>query len=542
MIILDLIRVFCRFLATTGEFGGRREFAASHISSGDSRRIGAAAHGRLCGCVRVTAEYWQGSAGSQPRLCLRRVCKSRHILKHTGSARSHPGSNNATESEKPTRPPVIMNYGPSDTSELLRRRYRLLGDGSPLHYKRPLHIVRGEGVWLYDSEGRRYLDAYNNVPHVGHCHPKVVEAIARQAATLNVHTRYLHESIIEYAERLVATFDPELSMVILACTGSEANEIALRMARLCTGNRGILCTSFAYHGNTAAVAQISPVFPPPEGHGQEAQWLTPPDSYRGLRNSGGMLRPQYWLDAIQCACDSLRASGQGVAGMIFDTIFSSEGSPVLPREFIADAADIVRRAGGLYIADEVQPGFGRMGSHMWGYEHYGVVPDIVTLGKPMANGHPISGVVARASLASEFAEQIKYFNTFAGNPVSCAAANAVLDVLEDEQLQQNAREVGACAIAGLARLAVKHEILGDIRGRGLFLAVELVKDRVTKAPAEEETRRVVNAMRERGVLIGWTGMHGNVLKIRPPMPFSGENADLLLSTLDDVLEHLPDQE
>jgi len=424
----------------------------------------------------------------------------------------------------------------STTYELLRRRYRVLGRGSPLLYDRPLHIVRGEGVWLFDADGRRYLDAYNNVPHVGHCHPKVVEAIARQAGTLNVHTRYLHEGIVEYAERLVSKFDPELSMVILACTGSEANEIALRMARLCTGNRGILCTSSAYHGNTAAVAKVSPFIPPPGGHGPDVRLVTPPDSYRGQRTADGALRPQVWLDAIQSACDSLRASGRGVAGMVFDTIFSSEGLPMLTAEFVAGAADIVRRAGGLYIADEVQPGFGRTGGHMWGYELYGVVPDIVTLGKPMANGHPVSGVVARASLANEFAEKVMYFNTFGGNPVSCAAASAVLDVLESERLQQNARDVGSYTIAGLERLASKHDIVGDVRGRGLFFGVELVTDPVAKTPAEQATKCVVNAMRERGVLISRTGPRGNVLKIRPPMPFSRENSDLLLSTLDDVLE------
>lgn len=428
------------------------------------------------------------------------------------------------------------------TDELLRRRYRVLGRGSPLLYDRPLHIVRGEGVWLFDADGRRYLDAYNNVPHVGHCHPKVVEAIVRQAGILNVHTRYLHEGIVEYAERLVSKFDPELSTVILTCTGSEANEVALRMARLCTGSRGILCTSSAYHGNTAAVAQVSPFIPPPESHGPDVRLVAPPDSYRDPRNADGTLRHETWLDAVQSACDSLRASGRGVAGMIFDSVFCSEGLPMLTADFVAGAVDIVRRAGGLYIADEVQPGFGRTGSHMWGYELYGVVPDIVTLGKPMANGHPVSGVVARTSLAGEFAEKVMYFNTFGGNPVSCAAASAVLDVLDSERLQQNAREVGAYTIAGLHRLAAKHEILGDIRGHGLFFAAELVNDRVAKTPAEQATKWVVNAMRERGVLISRTGTHGNVLKIRPPMPFSRENADLLLSTLDDVLESLQEGE
>lgn len=423
----------------------------------------------------------------------------------------------------------------STTEELLQRRFRVLGRGSPLFYDKPLHLVRGEGVWLWDADGRRYLDAYNNVPHVGHCHPHVVEAIARQAATLNTHTRYLHEGIVAYAERLTATFDRELSMVLLACTGSEANEIALRMATVCTGHRGILCTRFAYHGNTAAVAQISTVFPPPEGFGPHVRAVAPPDSYRDPRGAGGEMLPDAWLAGIESACESLRASGQGVAALLVDTIFSSEGLPEVPPELMAQAVAIVRRAGGVYIADEVQPGFGRTGAHMWGYQRYGVVPDIVTLGKPMGNGHPVSGVVARAELATEFASKVMYFNTFGGNPVSCAAANAVLDVLERERLQENARVVGEYALAGLERLMGKHELIGDVRGRGLFFAAELVTDRRSKTPATAETKRVVNAMRERGVLISRIGVHDNVLKIRPPMPFSKENADLLLATLDDVL-------
>ena len=426
----------------------------------------------------------------------------------------------------------------STTEELLQRRYRVLGRGSPLFYDKPLHLVRGEGVWLFDAEGRRYLDAYNNVPHVGHCHPRVVEAIARQAATLNTHTRYLHEGIIQYAERLTATFDPQLSMAFLACTGSEANEIALRMATVCTGHRGILCTRFAYHGNTTAVAQISTVFPPPEGMAPHIRAVVAPDSYRDPRDAGGALSPQAWLADIEEACESLRASGHGVAAMLFDTIFSSEGLPDLTPEFLAKAAAIVRAAGGVYIADEVQPGFGRTGTHMWGYQRYGVVPDIVTLGKPMGNGHPVSGVVARAALANEFASRVMYFNTFGGNPVSCAAANAVLDVLEEERLQDNARIVGDHAMEGLRRLQAKHALIGDVRGQGLFFGAELVRDRGTREPATAETKRVVNSMRERGVLISRIGVHDNVLKIRPPMPFSKDNADLLLSTLDDALKAL----
>jgi 4-aminobutyrate aminotransferase-like enzyme len=421
---------------------------------------------------------------------------------------------------------------------LLERRYRVLGRNSPLFYERPLHLVRGAGVWLWDEAGRRYLDAYNNVPHVGHCHPHVVQAIARQAATLNTHTRYLHEGIVAYAERLTATFDPSLSMLMLACTGSEANELALRIANVTSGGEGVICTNFAYHGNTRAVAQISTVFPPPEGFGPHIRAIPPPDSYRGLRGLTGAALEDAYVEEVHAAIESLAANGIRLAAMLVCTLFSSEGLPNVPPGFMRRAVDLVRRAGGLYIADEVQGGFGRTGRHMWGHEQYGVVPDLVTLGKPMGNGHPISGVVGRADLIQEFGGKVMYFNTFGGNPVSCAAASAVLDVLESEKLQQNACVIGDYLVSGLGRLAERHSIIGEVRGKGMFFAVDLVRDRATRAPAGAEAKRVINMMRDRGVLVSRIGPHDNILKIRPPMPFAKEHADLLLATLDDVLNGL----
>ncbi len=318
------------------------------------------------------------------------------------------------------------------TESLLERRYRVLGRNSPLFYERPLHLVRGEGVWLWDEAGNRYLDAYNNVPHVGHCHPHVVEAMAKQAATLNTHTRYLHEGVVDYAERLTATFDPSLSMAMLVCTGSEANELALRISNVITGGAGVICTNFAYHGNTKAVAQIGTVFPPPEGFGPHIRAIPPPDTYRGIHGLSGDALEDAYVEEVRAAIESLQANGIRLAAMLICTLFSSEGLPNVPPGFMKRAMDLVRKAGGLYIADEVQGGFGRVGHHMWGHEQYGVVPDLVTLGKPMGNGHPIAGVVGRADLIQEFGNRTMYFNTFAGNPVSCAAANAVLDVLERE--------------------------------------------------------------------------------------------------------------
>lgn len=418
---------------------------------------------------------------------------------------------------------------------LLQRRQRVLGSHSPLFYDEPLHVVRGEGVWLYDVDGRRYLDVYNNVPHVGHCHPRVVEAIARQAGTLNVHTRYLHDNIVTYAERLTARFDESLSMAMLACSGSEANEIALRMARHHSGGQGIIVTDFAYHGNTEAVAELGTSFMPEARSTRRVRTFAFPDSYHCPAGVDPARLADHYADAVQDAIDAFAADGIGLAGILVCPAFANEGLPEIPGGFIEKAVARVRAAGGLYIADEVQGGFGRTGRHWWSHQWSGVVPDIVTLGKPMGNGHPISGVVARADLVEAFGAWGMYFNTFAGNPVSCAAALAVLDVLEEEQLLANAVDVGAYVASGLRRLQERHELIGDVRDKGLFFAVELVRDRDTREPASTESAALVNAMRREGVLISAIGRHNQVLKMRPPMPFSRDNADQLLETLDHCL-------
>lgn len=419
---------------------------------------------------------------------------------------------------------------------LLDRRIRLLGASSPLFYNRPLRLVRGEGVWLYDADGKRYLDAYNNVAHVGHCHPHVVEALTKQANILNTHTRYLHEGILNYGEALTATFDDELTMLHLCCTGTEANELALRIAKACSGNNGVIVTDFCYHGNSAAIAELSTALLGPEGIGANVRMITAPDPYR--QPDGAEAAAAQFSAQVKGAIDSLAESGMKPAALLFDTVFATEGMPRVPAQFIQDAVAQTRAAGGFYIADEVQPGFGRTGENMWGYQRYSIVPDLVTLGKPMGNGHPIAGVVSRASLTEDFGEKSSYFNTFGGNPVASAVGLAVLQVIEREGLQENARKVGLYLQDGLAKLAEKHEIIGDVKGYGLFLGAEFVTDRESKTPATEATRTVVNGMRERGVLISQTGRADNVLKIRPPMPFSTENADLLLESLDDCLAAL----
>ncbi|RWC89737.1 MAG: aminotransferase class III-fold pyridoxal phosphate-dependent enzyme [Mesorhizobium sp.] len=415
---------------------------------------------------------------------------------------------------------------------LVSRRGRLLGAKSQLFYDEPVHLVRGEGVWLYDADGRKYLDAYNNVAHVGHCHPHVVEALCRQSSLLNTHTRYLHTAILDYVERLTATFDASLSTAILTCTGSEANDIALRMAQAVSGQMGIIATDATYHGNTAAVSQLSTRMPPVGGRAHHVRLVPAPDSYR---HPDAMANGKAFGDAVREAIASLARDGIGLSGMILCPLLANEGFPALPNGFFDDAISAVREAGGLMIADEVQPGFGRTGSHFWGHQRAGFVPDIVTMGKPMGNGHPVAAVVTTRDILATFRDAFRYFNTFGGNPVSCAVANAVLDVLEDENLIANARDVGAYALGLLRPLADRHESIGEVRGAGLFFGAELVRDRKTREPAPDIAGRVINAMRDRGVLMGKTGIHGNVLKIRPPMPFSRENADVLIETLDEVL-------
>lgn len=423
-----------------------------------------------------------------------------------------------------------------DINQLLADRARLMGPNLPTFYEEPVHFVKGDGVWLWDAEGRKYLDCYNNVPHVGHCNPRVVEAIHRQAATLNTHTRYLHDGILDYIEALTATMDASLNTAILTCTGSEANDIALRMAEAVTGKRGIIATDATYHGNTALVSQLGTSNAPGVGFGlgQYFRFVEAPDSYRAPDPDGTIFAARV---AAQIA--ALEADGTGFAALLICPYFLNEGFPDHPDGWLGPVARVVRDAGGLLICDEVQSGFGRTGTHMWAHQKMGVVPDIMTLGKPMANGHPVGGVVADRDLVSAFRDGYRYFNTFGGNPVSCAAAMAVLQEIADRDLVAHAKRVGDHAHARLTALAAKHEVIGDVRGSGLIFGAEMVLDRDSKAPATGFTDRVINAMRHRGIIHSKLGRYMNTLKIRPPMPFSVENADLLFDTLDQVLTETP---
>ncbi len=432
---------------------------------------------------------------------------------------------------------------PLSLESLSARRARLLGPAYRLFYDHPLHLVRGEGAWVWDTEGRRYLDAYNNVPHVGHCHPRVVEAIRAQAATLNTHTRYLHEAILACSERLLDRLPavnrgtgPSASpdwQVMYACSGTEANDLTLRIARAATGNEGVIVTEHAYHGNSGAITPLSTEDTPSKRRGDHIVTIPAPCRYRCPVD--GAAAAAHYLEAVDRAIETLAERGHRPAALFLDTVLSSEGVPDVPEGWLAAAVDRVRAAGGLFVADEVQAGFARTGTHFWGFQRLGALPDLVTMGKPMGNGHPVSAVVARPELLARFAADQHYFNTFGGNPVSCAAVLAVLAVMGEEDLQARAVRTGEVLRAGLLELAGRFEVIGDVRGSGLFFGVDLVLDRDSRAPDAGLARRVMNGMREAGVLVGVTGAGGNVVKVRPPMVFGEGEVGVLLGVLEGVL-------
>jgi len=398
---------------------------------------------------------------------------------------------------------------------ILEERRRLLGRNLSVVYEKPLNIVRGEMQYLFDDEGRRYLDAYNNVAHVGHCHPKVVAAGQQQMALLNTNTRYLNDLIIRYAERLSATLPDPLSVCYFVNSGSEANELALRLARAHTKARDMIVLEHAYHGNTTTLIDISPYkHDGPGGDGPPAGVHKAP-----LPAS---------KDDAQIVADLATQLKHRLCGFIAESMPSVAGQIVLPDGYLENVYNAVRAAGGVCIADEVQTGLGRIGTDFWAFEKYGVVPDIVVLGKPIGNGHPIGAVITTPEIAESFDNGMEFFSTFGGNNVSCAIGLAVLEVVEEEKLQSHALQVGERLISGLRDLQQRYDIISDVRGSGLFLGVEL---RNGNAPATVEANEIVNRMREQGILLGADGPFHNVLKIRPPMPFSHADADLLISTL-----------
>jgi 4-aminobutyrate aminotransferase-like enzyme/Ser/Thr protein kinase RdoA (MazF antagonist) len=423
--------------------------------------------------------------------------------------------------------------------ENLALRQAHIGPSLSVSYREPLKIVRGFRQYLYDENGRRYLDCVNNVAHVGHCHPTVVEVGQRQMALLNTNTRYLHNLLAEYAERLCATFPEPLNVCYFVCSGSEANELALRLARTYTNRHDILVVDGAYHGNTATLVEISPYkFKGPGGRGKaDYVHVAPmPDGYRGPYKGQGVETGQRYASHVREAVETAGANGRPIAAFMCESLMGCGGQIVLPEGYLKAAFEAVRAAGGVCIADEVQVGFGRVGRHFWGFELQGVVPDIVTLGKPMGNGHPLAAVVTTPEIAAAFANGMEYFNTFGGNPVSCAIGMAVLDVIEAEGLQERAGEVGRYLMAKLKELQNHHPLIGDVRGEGLFIGIELVKDRETLEPAGEEAAAVVEAMKNRGILLSTDGPLHNVIKIKPPLVFNKDDADFLVGELVIVLK------
>ena len=450
-----------------------------------------------------------------------------------------------TSSPTTRRPskPMVNGFDPARIDELpeqmrvnIRRRDRSLGPGYRLFYDKPLEIVRGKGVTLFDREGNEYLDVYNNVPSVGHAHPRVIEAVHQQMQTLNTNTRYVQESILNYSEQLLSTFPTELGHVMFTCTGSEANDLAMRVAKYATGNQGVIVTAGAYHGLTAEVASFSPSLGTGVPLGANVRVIDAPDALRYSSDQGSLedhLRAQ-----VRAAIADLQRHGIELAAFIADSIFSSDGIFAGPGGFLRPIIEEVHAAGGLYIADEVQPGFGRTGEEWWGFQRHGIVPDIVTMGKPMGNGIPIAAAVFKPELLEEFGKNIRYFNTFGGNSVAIAAAQAVLDVIRDESLMENSLKVGAKIQTELRQLTQSLEQVAEIRGSGLFVGVDIVTDASSLTPDGDTAASIVNELREERILISASGAQGNVLKLRPPMSFSMNDADRLIEALDRSLRKL----
>jgi 4-aminobutyrate aminotransferase-like enzyme len=428
---------------------------------------------------------------------------------------------------------MVNGFDPNRLGELpdqmqknIRRRDKSLGPGYRLFYDNPIEIVRGKGVTLFDPEGNEYLDVYNNVPSVGHAHPKIIAAVHEQMQTLNTNTRYVQESILDYSEQLLSTFPAELGHVMFTCTGSEANDLAMRVAKYVTGNQGIIVTAGAYHGLTAEVSSFSPSLGIGVPLGANVRVIDAPDALRYSSDQGSL--EDHLRNQVRAAIADLHRHGIGLAAFIADSIFSSDGVFAGPAGFLRPIIEEVHAAGGLYIADEVQPGFGRTGAEWWGFQRHGIVPDIVTIGKPMGNGIPVAAAIFKPELLVEFGKNIRYFNTFGGNSVAIAAAQAVLDVIREESLIENAHKVGEKIITGLKDLSQGLDQVAEVRGSGLFIGVDLVTDRATLTPDGQAAAGIVNALREDRILISACGAQGNVLKIRPPLPFSSTDADRLL--------------
>lgn len=444
---------------------------------------------------------------------------------------------------------MVNSYDPASgvdvghrAAALIERRQRVLGAPYRLFYRHPIEVARGDGVLLFDPDGIDYLDAYNNVPAVGHANPRVRAAVDEQLGRVNTHTRYLTDQIVDYSERLVSLFPDYLGQVVYTCTGSESVDLALRIARHITGATGVVITSNAYHGTTQASAAISPSLGPNNTLPAHVVTVPAPDPLRDPSDEGASAA--LFAQRVDDAITLLERKGVAFSALIIDSVLSSDGLVTHPQGVLGPAVDVARSRGGLYIADEVQPGFGRLGSAWWGFLRHSVEPDLVVLGKPMGNGLPISGVVGRREHMDTFGRDVRYFNTFGGTPVSIAAANAVLEEIEGRELLSKVASVGASLRGGLSELAEDDPRVGQVRGEGLFLAVEFVRSgaEAVSTPDAGLANRVVNGLRAKRVLVSASGRYENVLKIRPPLVFESQHADRFLTALGEVLSETRDED
>ncbi|MFT4044038.1 MAG: aspartate aminotransferase family protein [Gordonia sp. (in: high G+C Gram-positive bacteria)] len=415
--------------------------------------------------------------------------------------------------------------------QLIIRRQEILGPSYRLFYRTPVHAETSSGAYLVDVQGNRYLDAYNNVPSVGHANPRVIDAVTTQMKRLNTHTRYLQDGIVDYSEQLIATMPNHIGSVMFTNSGSESNDLAVRVARLFTGGTGIVVTAEAYHGTTELLSRVSPAISGGFPDDPTVRVIPAPDTYRVAVADIGT----WFAERVREAFEDLLAHGVRPAAFLADSIFSSDGVFAEPRGFLAPAIAVVHEYGGLFIADEVQPGFCRTGEQFWGFQRHGVDADLVTIGKPMGNGIPVSALAGRPEILANYGAQVPYFNTFGGNSVSIAAAQAVLDVIQEENVIDSVYRTGQTIRTGLRELAERFELIGDVRGAGLYVGVDIVTDRESKTPDGMRALAIVNGLRERRVLISTAGPGNNVLKIRPPLVFGDTEAAILLESLDDVL-------
>ena len=424
----------------------------------------------------------------------------------------------------------------SDRNRLQKLRKKYLSQSFSLSYNEPLHLVRGRGQYLYDSKGNEYLDAVNNIQHVGHSHPKVTEAANEQFKKLNTNTRYLDKTILDYARALTDKLPSNLNKCYFTNSGSESNDLALRIARNHSNSKETIVLEGAYHGHVTSLIEISPYKhngPGGKGPPEYVHVVPMPDPFRGIyRGQSSGLK---YAAEVKTILDEIRSNDKRVSAFIFEPILGCGGQIIPPNDFLSSSFKMVRDNNGVCIADEVQVGFGRMGESFWGFETQNIVPDIVTLGKSIGNGHPLSVVVTSEDLSNEFNNGMEYFNSFGGNPVSCAIGHAVLKVIEEEELQKNAFRVGNELKTLLNEVKSVHDIIGDVRGKGLFLGIEIIRDLETLEPDKQVTHKIVNEMRNRKILLSSDGPDHNVIKVKPPMVFNSSNALFLVETLDKVL-------